>query len=140
MQEMPLLTRPFTRTPKSGSIWIVPIRRSILLLLAFLWASAPVLACLRSAAMTDAEMACCKKMVGNCEMGAGNHSCCNTTVNTSQAVTVTVQNPQVQLPFVVAGVLLPFHISTADVARDGVRIGHSVIPISPPGSQSILRI
>jgi hypothetical protein len=52
-QEMPLLTRLFTRTPKSCSIWIVTIRRSILLLLAFLWASAPMLACLSSAAMTD---------------------------------------------------------------------------------------
>jgi hypothetical protein len=139
-QEMPLLTGLFTRTPKSCSIWIVTIRRSILLLLAFLWASAPVLACLRAAARTDAEMACCKKMAGNCEMGAGNHSCCNTTVNTSQAVTPTAQNPQVQPPCIVVAVLSSFHNSTADVASEGVHAADSAIPISPPGSQSILRI
>jgi hypothetical protein len=112
----------------------------MLLLLAFLWASAPVLACLRSAAMTDAEMACCKKMAGNCEMRAGSHSCCNTTMNTSQAVTATAQNPQVQLPVVMVAVLLSFHGSTAAVAREGVHVTHSVLPISPPGSQAILRI
>jgi hypothetical protein len=116
------------------------MRRSMLLLLAFLWASAPVLACLRSAAMTDAEMACCKKMAGNCEMGAGNHSCCNTTMNTSQAVTATAQNPQVQLPVVIVAVLLSFHSSSADGSSEGVHVAHSSIPISPPGLQPILRI
>jgi hypothetical protein len=112
----------------------------MLLLLAFLWASAPVLACLRSAAMTDAEMACCKKMVGNCEMGGGNHSCCNTTANTSQAVTATVQNPQVQQPLIVVAVSLSFYSFIADASNEGVHVADSSIPISPPVLQSILRI
>jgi len=116
------------------------MRRFISLLLAFLWMAAPVLACVPTAAMTDAEMACCKKMAGNCDMGAGNHSCCNTTVNTSQAVTTTVQNPQAQLPFIVVAVLLSFHSPTADVSSEGICFAHSSIPISPPGLQPILRI
>jgi hypothetical protein len=31
--------------------------------------------------MTADEMACCKKMAGNCDMGGGNHKCCDTTAN-----------------------------------------------------------
>jgi hypothetical protein len=110
------------------------------MLLALLWASAPLLACLPSAAMTDAEMACCKKMAGNCEMGAGNHSCCKTTLNTSQIVAAAAQNPQVALPSIMAAALSSFNISIADVASEGVHVAQSSVPISPPGLQSILRI
>jgi hypothetical protein len=119
----------------------VTIRRCIFLLLALLWASAPLLACLPSAAMTDAEMACCKKMAGNCEMGAGNHSCCQTTLNTSQIVAAAEQNPQAQPPSIMVGVLSSvFNGSITDVASEGVHVAYSFIPISPPGLQSILRI
>jgi hypothetical protein len=37
--------------------------------------------CVTHPAMTDAEMACCQKMAGDCDMGSGNHSCCRDTMH-----------------------------------------------------------
>ena len=31
--------------------------------------------------MSADEMACCKKMAGDCDMGGGHHKCCQTIVN-----------------------------------------------------------
>src|ERR1700693_2021228 len=76
---------------------LVSFRRPILFVLAVLLAAAPLLSCLPTPSMTDAEMACCKKMAGNCDMGTGNHSCCNTTVSTPQLVAISL-NPQVHQP------------------------------------------
>src|SRR5215469_5183372 len=50
-------------------------------ILAAVWALALPLACLPNSSMTPAEMECCKKMAGNCDMGGGNHKCCDTTIN-----------------------------------------------------------
>jgi hypothetical protein len=60
---------------------VVMMRGSIAVLLAVLWVAAPVLACVTHPAMTDAEMACCQKMAGDCDMGSGNHSCCRDTMH-----------------------------------------------------------
>lgn len=73
------------------------MRRSIFVLLLFLWVAAPVLACLPTAAMTDAEMACCKKMAGECDMGSGNHSCCQYTISATPTVATAVQSSQPDL-------------------------------------------
>jgi hypothetical protein len=73
------------------------MRRSIFVLLLFLWVAAPVLACLPTAAMTDAEMACCKKMAGECDMGSGNHSCCQHTISATPTVATAVQSSQPDL-------------------------------------------
>jgi hypothetical protein len=90
--------------------------------------------------MTDAEMACCKKMAGNCDMGAGNHSCCKTTVNVSQSMAALAQRQQAHiLPLVVAVPILLTDFKV-DFASEDVRVTPSPIPISPPGSPSILRI
>jgi hypothetical protein len=70
----------------------VMMRRSIFVLLLFLWVAAPVLACLPSAAMTDAEMACCKKMAGDCDMGSGNHSCCQHSLSAAPTVATAAQS------------------------------------------------
>jgi hypothetical protein len=43
--------------------------------------ASPLFACLPNSSMTPAEMECCKKMAGHCDMGGGNHKCCDTTVN-----------------------------------------------------------
>jgi hypothetical protein len=43
--------------------------------------ASPLFACLPSSSMTPAEMECCKKMAGHCDMGGGNHKCCDTTAN-----------------------------------------------------------
>jgi hypothetical protein len=53
-------------------------RSMFVFVLVFTWTAVPALACLPNAAMTQAEMACCKKMAGDCHMGAGEHSCCKT--------------------------------------------------------------
>jgi hypothetical protein len=90
--------------------------------------------------MTDAEMACCKKMAGNCDMGAGNHSCCKTTINLTQSSAVIVQHQQVSVsPFAVSISTL-FSDSNAGIACDPIRVTPTPIPISPPGLQAILRI
>jgi hypothetical protein len=73
-------------------------------------------------------------------MGGGNHSCCKTTMNTSQTVAAASQRLQVQLPPVMVAVGSSCNISIADVAAQGVYIAHSFVPISPPRSQPILRI
>jgi len=89
--------------------------------------------------MTDAEMACCEKMAGHCDMGTGNHSCCKTTVSTPQLAAIA-HNPQGHQP---VGLFAGSTIFTdADIAptSEVVLVVPSLIPISPPGSQSILRI
>jgi hypothetical protein len=89
--------------------------------------------------MTDAEMACCKKMAGNCDMGTGKHSCCKTTISTPQLVAIA-HNPDGHQPHGLVAV--PTIFTDADVAltSEVVLVVPSPIPISPPGSQSILRI
>jgi hypothetical protein len=117
------------------------MRRCSFLLLAVLWASAPVLACLPSAAMTDAEMACCKKMAGNCDMASGSHSCCKTMLNTSNSVTAIAQNPQAHSsPAVSFAVASAFSSVSPGGANSTFRFMCSPLLISPPGSQQILRI
>ncbi len=69
-------------------------RRIIFVLAALIWVGAPVLACVPTAAMTDAEMACCKKMGGDCDMGVGNHSCCRHTMNRAPEVADVVKVTQ----------------------------------------------
>lgn len=132
---------PFTQHLPSGRLLFVRFRRFILFVLTVLIATAPLLTCLPTPAMTDAEMACCKKMAGNCDMGAGNHSCCKTTMNGPQLVAATAGKPQINLsaylvavPFLLADVKVNF------AGEDVRRIVSSAISNSPPGSQSILRI
>ena len=60
-------------------------RSGITALVALLWLSWPLLACLPQSTMSAEEMACCQKMAGNCDMGGGNHKCCDTSVNRASA-------------------------------------------------------
>jgi hypothetical protein len=116
------------------------MRSSIALLLAILWLATPVLACVPNEAMTNAEMACCQKMGGDCDMGTGNHACCKDTIHRAPSVAAAVQNSQTDVPLVA--------ISTGDVSEEifvqqngaGFRLS-----VCPPGSSplslnSILRI
>jgi hypothetical protein len=89
--------------------------------------------------MTDAEMACCKKMAGNCDMGPGNHSCCKTTVSTPQLMAIA-QNPELHQPDGLVAVPTIFADAETCLTSEAVRVVPSPIPISPPGSQTILRI
>jgi hypothetical protein len=100
-------------------------------------AAAPLLP---TPSITDAEMACCRKMAGNCDMGSGNHSCCKTTMNDSQLAIAIAQNPHVQLQDSLIAVPILLTAVKIDFAREYVRATASPIPISPPGSQPILKI
>jgi hypothetical protein len=117
----------------------VSFRRPILFVLAMLFAAAPLLTCLPAPSTTDAEMACCKKMAGNCDMGTGNHSCRKTAVSAPQLATIA-QNPQTHQPDALVPALNLFTDADAIVTSEVVRVTPSAIPISPPGSQSVLRI
>jgi hypothetical protein len=90
--------------------------------------------------MTDAEMACCEKMAGNCDMGVGNHSCCKTTVSVSQSMAALAQHQKAHVPPVLVAVAILLTGVRADFASEDVASKPSPIPISPPGSQSILKI
>jgi len=115
------------------------MRRATFVLMALLWATGPLLACLPPATMTDAEMACCKNMAGHCDMGSGQHSCCKDTIDHSSSATV-VQNFDLEMmdaamtPLAnVCDLLLPNH-GEAAVLR------YVELEVSPPLSQTILRI
>lgn len=104
-----------------------------------LWTAVPVLACLPTQQMTQAEMACCKKMVGDCQMGSAQHPCCKTTP-TIKAPVATVGalpqlHPSVALIAVTPGV--QFALKT-DGAFAQAQLG--LPPPSLPGTNSILRI
>ena len=76
------------------------LRRIILVVAAVIWVAAPVLACVPNAAMTDAEMACCQKMGGDCDMGVGNHACCKDSMHRAPGVAVVAQSLQMDVQLV----------------------------------------
>lgn len=69
-----------------------------------------MLSCVPTASMTDAEMACCKKVGGNCDMGSGKHACCQNAMDRTPSVVDIAQNPYLGLPLVA--------IATANVSDD----------------------
>lgn len=128
------------------------MRRFIFVVVAVIWVAAPVLACVPNAAMTDAEMACCQKMGGDCDMGVGNHACCKDTMQRAPGVAVLAQNSRTDVQ------LVPFaNGSTGATVTTGTMAGvyHEIsveqngagfrLRVCPPGSSplelnSILRI
>jgi hypothetical protein len=70
----------------------VKLGRIIALFVSLLIAASPLLACLPNSGMTPAEMECCKKMAGNCDMGGANHKCCDITVNHSAYTALIAQS------------------------------------------------
>jgi hypothetical protein len=114
--------------------------RSIALLLAVLWVAAPVLACVPRAAMTDAEMACCQKMGGDCDMGSGNHSCCRDTMHRAPSISPVPQGSQTDVPLVAIA-----HDDVYDEISTEQEDAGFPLRVCPPGSSplalnSILRI
>jgi hypothetical protein len=90
--------------------------------------------------MNDAEMACCKKMAGNCDMGAGDHSCCKDTMNQAKTVPAVMRTVQAHVPAVLIVVSHLSVGSSVDGARENFRAARLATPISPPDLISILRI
>ena len=107
--------------------------------LVFTWTAIPALACLPNATMTRAEMACCKKMAGDCHMGTGQHPCCKTKVEP-----VTAQAPHratVQIhPYIVAALLDMTPLLEPTIDRAGSSELRGLPPPAPPGLNSVLRI
>lgn len=135
---------PFLIAASSAKIGDVRIRRHLLLLFALLLAGAPLLACLPTASMTDAEMECCKKMAGNCDMGGGvtgtgDHSCCKNTISVSHSTAAVIQRQAQTAPLAIA-VSVFVHYAGARTSCELVRYNLPSISISPPGSLAILRI
>jgi len=118
----------------------VPSPRYIIAIgLILAWVGSPALACLPSAEMTRAEMECCKKMAGDCQMGNGQHPCCKTI--TSSPVQTAVVQPSAQVHpelGAVAVVAIALRLSVAEYSGEQALLG--LPPPSPPGSISVLRI
>lgn len=104
-----------------------------------IWLSSPALACLPNLQMTQAEMDCCKKMAGDCNMSAEKHPCCKTFTTAPSPV------PSIQAKVLLQPVfaLLAFLPDIAFDVRTVADPSHAQIglpPPAPPGAESILRI
>lgn len=100
----------------------------------------PVLACVPTSAMTDDEMGCCKKMAGNCDMGAGNHSCCKNTMNRAPSVTAIANNPQLDLPLVATTAANVYDYFSPKHDEEAFLLTAGPLGIPPLGLKPILRI
>jgi hypothetical protein len=90
--------------------------------------------------MTQAEMACCKKMAGDCQKGAGQHPCCRTSVNRTPTVAKVERNVS-QIQSDVPAALLETEFSFElffSRAPDSEKLG--LPPPAPPALNSIQRI
>ena len=119
---------------------MVKLSRAVTILVVLLAGASPLLACLPNSAMTPAEMECCTKMAGNCDMGGGNHKCCDVTVNHSTPTATVAQSSlhHTFVPCVFSGVDKPMTPLPQLVERfclPSIRTSSS-----PPGSPTVLRI
>ena len=114
--------------------------RSMLVVgLLLVWMAVPALACLPSSQMTTAEMACCKKMAGDCHMGTGQHPCCETVSNAPTPVAVIQPISQVHPHFAVVGEIAIVHVAVLS-EREPEQVRFGLPPPAPPGLNPILRI
>jgi hypothetical protein len=108
----------------------------------FAWTLLPAIACaadLRQ--MTEPEMACCKKMAGKCDMGAGQHSCCEQAVHSQEAIRATLtQIFQLDNSLQASHIVLMLATPSLRVSFTLVSANDGSPPESPPGSINILRI
>jgi hypothetical protein len=103
------------------------------------WTGIPALACLPNQGVTPAEMACCKKMAGDCQMGVGQHPCCKTNVSPVAPIAKLGDAIQVQLHALAAAPLciLPRPARIVDCAFSS-QLG--LPPPTPPAVNSVLKI
>src|SRR5882757_7894513 len=103
------------------------------------WLSIPALACLPTPQMTHEEMACCKKMAGDCSMGTSQHPCCKTVSSLNPPV-ATIQTVS-HIDRVLAVVSVITDNETTPVFDVPLVQSHVGLPSpAPPGTDSILRI
>jgi hypothetical protein len=87
-----------------------------------------LLACVPNPSMTRAEMECCRKMAGNCDMGNGNHKCCNVTVNRSAPVAAIAHSYNVH------------KIAAPMIVAASINSPLALFSSSPPGFPTVLRL
>lgn len=115
------------------------VRPIAVLSLLALWMAVPALACLPTQQMTQAEMACCKKMAGDCHMGTGEHPCCKTAANAPASVSTVQPISHVYPSVAVIAQAVDVRIPSLFQARsEQTNLG--LPPPAPPGQNSILRI
>jgi hypothetical protein len=119
---------------------VVKCRFISVLVLVFTWTAIPALACLPNATMTQAEMACCKRMAGDCHMGAGQHSCCKTKAGQASPVAALDRNSVQIHPHVVATLLDVKLLPELRLDRARSSDLQGLPPPAPPGLNSVLRI
>jgi hypothetical protein len=132
---------PFAGLGFAMYYFLVTLCRSIFAFgLVLLWMAMPALACLPNAAMTQVEMDCCKKMAGDCHMGASQHPCCKTTVERATPVASLDRVATRIHPYVVVTSLQgnPHPKPMLDRAGSSELIGQP--PPAPPGLHPVLRI
>src|ERR1700691_618140 len=110
----------------------------VLSLLAF-WLATPALSCLPNTQMTSSEMACCKKMAGDCNMGTGQHPCCKTVSNAPASIASIQPISQVHADFAAVAETVVVLVPSVSEA-ESQQIGFGLPPPAPPGQNSILRI
>src|SRR5215467_7656784 len=114
-------------------------RSVVVLALLATWVATPALACLPKPQMTKTEMDCCKKMSGDCTMGARNHPCCK-IVSTAPTPVASIQ-ANVQFQPVVTFLAL-VHFVEFDLRTEAgltlLQVG--LPPPAPPGTDSVLKI
>jgi len=114
-------------------------RQMVALILVSVWVFALPLACLPNALMTPVEMECCKKMAGNCDMGGGNHKCCDTTINHAAPSFAVVHSPVLDEP--APAVITDTHVDVPQLALfSKTAFFLATISPSPPGILTVLRI
>jgi hypothetical protein len=90
--------------------------------------------------MTQEEMACCKKMAGDCQKGAGQHPCCKTSVNLTQTVAKIERNISQVQPYIPATLLEAAFFFEPVLSRAPNSEKFGLPPPAPPPLNSILRI
>ena len=87
------------------------------------------------------EMACCKNMAGNCDMGMQHESCCQSSSDPYAANAATTSKV-VHAPTPTRAIVLPFSIDSFLIASrtTPTEADDGSPPPSPPGGVTILRI
>lgn len=114
-------------------------RPLLALSLGALWLVTPALACLPNSQMSAAEMACCKKMTGDCRMGAAQHPCCNTIKSVPQLVASLQSMSPIQPPVAIVVEIAVVPVAPTTEAET-MQVGLGLPPPAPPGLHTILRI
>ena len=115
-------------------------RSMFVLVLVFAWTAIPALACLPNATMTQAEIACCKRMAGDCHKGAGQHPCCETKVERATP-DATLDRMAIQVHAHSVAILLDVKVlPEPTIDRGSSSELRGLPPPAPPGLNPVLRI